>query len=249
MNRILAIALIGFISGMVGTGLGGFMVFLLKNPGRKFMGTLLGFTGGIMLAVVCFDLMPHAFEIGGMVIGFAGILIGVVAVFLADSIMPEMPDVKSVSGGLSKSFIKSGILLGLGIAFHNLPEGLAIGSGFAAANSMGLSLAIVIGLHDMPEGIAMAVPLRIGGYNRLKIVLYTILAGIPTGIGALVGAILGDISPVFVSLCLGFAGGAMLYITCGELIPKTHTLYRGRIPTIATMIGMLIGYYITRVLG
>lgn len=249
MNRMLAVTLIGFISGMVGTGLGGVMVFLLKNPGKKFMGTLLGFTGGIMLAVVCFDLMPHAFEIGGMITGFAGILFGVAAVFIADSIMPEVPEIKTMSAGFSKSFVKSGILLGLGIAFHNFPEGLAIGSGFAAANSMGLSLAIVIGLHDMPEGIAMAVPLRIGGYNRLKIVIYTILAGIPTGIGALLGALLGDISTVFVSLCLGFAGGAMLYITCGELIPKTQTIYRGRIPTIGTLIGILVGFYITRVLG
>ncbi|SHI37737.1 ZIP family metal transporter [Lutispora thermophila] len=249
MSRILAVTLIGFISGMVGTGLGGAMVFFIRNPGKRFMGTLLGFTGGIMLAVVCFDLMPHAFEIGGMVIGFAGILLGVTAVFMTDSIIPQVSEIKTMAPGFNKGFIKSGIILGLGIAFHNFPEGLAIGSGFAAANSMGLSLAIVIGLHDMPEGIAMAVPLRIGGYNRLKIVMYTIIAGIPTGIGAFVGALLGDISPALVSLCLGFAGGAMLYITCGELIPKTQTLYRGRTPTIGTLIGILVGFYITRVLG
>ena len=81
MNRILAVTIIGFISGMVGTGLGGAMVFFMKNPGKRLMGTLLGFTGGIMLAVVCFDLIPHAFEIGGMVIGFAGILFGVATMF------------------------------------------------------------------------------------------------------------------------------------------------------------------------
>lgn len=249
MNRTLAITIIGFISGMVGTGLGGAMVFFLKNPGKRFMGTLLGFTGGIMLAVVCFDLMPHAFDIGGIVIGFAGILLGIAAVFFADAIMPEIPEIRNISAGFDKSFIKSGILLGLGIALHNFPEGLAIGSGFSAGESMGLSIALIIALHDMPEGIAMAVPLRIGGYNRLKIVFYTILAGIPTGIGALIGALLGDISPVFVSLCMGFAGGAMLYITCGELIPKTQALYRGRVPTIGILAGILLGLYITKILG
>ena len=249
MNRILAVTIIGFISGMVGTGLGGAMVFFIKNPGKRFMGTLLGFTGGIMLAVVCFDLMPHAFEIGGMAAGFAGILFGVTAVCLTDILMPQIPEIKNITAGLDKTFIKSGIILGLGIALHNFPEGLAIGSGFAAGDAMGLSLALVIGLHDMPEGIAMAVPLRIGGINRLKIVVYTILAGIPTGIGALLGALLGEISPIFVSLCLGFAGGAMLYITCGELIPKTQTLYRGRVPTIGMLAGILLGLYITKILG
>ncbi|NLM43250.1 MAG: ZIP family metal transporter [Clostridiales bacterium] len=249
MNRMAAVTIIGFLSGMLGTGLGGAIVFFLKKPGKRFMGALLGFTGGIMLAVVCFDLLPHAFDIGGMIIGFAGILLGMVVIFIIDGLIVGAAEAKSMGGSISKSFIKSGILLGLGIALHNFPEGLAIGSGFAASDSIGLSLAIVIGLHDMPEGIAMAVPLRIGGYNRVKILGYTILAGIPTGIGAFIGALLGNISPVFISLCLGFAGGAMLYITCGELIPKTQTLYKGRATMVGMLVGLLMGLYITKALG
>jgi len=249
MNRIIAVTIIGFICGVLGTGLGGVAVFFLKNPGKRFMGALLGFTGGIMLSVVCFDLLPHAFNTGGMITGFAGILLGVAVILILDGLIVGATEAKTMAGNISRSFIKSGILLGLGIALHNFPEGLAIGSGFAAGDTIGLSLAIVISLHDMPEGIAMAVPLRIGGYNRLKILGYTILAGIPTGIGAFIGALLGNISDVFISLCLGFAGGAMLYITCGELIPKTHTLYRGGATMVGLLTGFFIGFYITRILG
>ena len=246
MSRILAVTIIGFISGMVGTGLGGIIVFFIKRPGMRFMAVLLGFTGGIMLSVVCFDLIPQAFETGGMVIGFLGIILGVAGVMAIDMMMPDIPD--KMFSGKDMSFIKSGILLGLGIAVHNFPEGLAVGSGFAAGDSIGVRLALIIALHDMPEGIAMAVPLKIGGYSPNKIVLYTILAGIPTGIGAFIGELLGGISNIFISLCMGFAGGAMLYITCGEIIPKTQSIYRGRISTAGMILGILCGLYISSVL-
>ncbi len=241
MSRLMAVTIIGFISGMVGTGLGGLLVFFLRKPSKRFMGVLLGFTSGIMLSVVCFDLLPEAFEMAGMAIGFIGTISGVLIIMVIENFIP---DNKSFSKNNISDFMKSGILMGIGIALHNFPEGLAVGSGFAANNSLGLGLAIVIGLHDMPEGIAMAAPLKIGGMNSFKILIYTILAGVPNGIGAFIGALLGQISPIFISMCLGFAGGAMLYITCGQLIPKTQQIYRGRISTLGMIAGMMVGILI-----
>ena len=244
MSRVLAVTIIGFISGMVGTGLGGVAIFFLNRPSKRFMSILLGFTGGIMLAVVCFDLIPQAFGLGGMIIGLLGIILGALGVMVIDScVLSGFHDIK---GDRNASFIKSGILLGLGIAIHNFPEGLAIGSGFAAANYMGMRLAIIIAIHDMPEGIAMAVPLKIGGYNRQRILVYTILAGIPTGIGAFVGEVLGSISNIFISLCMGFAAGAMLFITCGELIPNTQSIHKGKVSTMGIILGLLCGLYIIK---
>ena len=246
MSRIWAVTLIGFITGMVGTGMGGMVAFFLHRPGKKVMAVILGFTGGIMLSVVCFDLIPQSFEAGGMLIGFLGVITGAVGVLLMDMLISKTPEKPAVDKDMD--FIKSGILLGLGIAVHNFPEGLAVGSGFAAQNSIGLRLALIIALHDMPEGIAMAVPLKLGGYKPIMIFLYTIIAGIPTGIGAFFGELLGSISDVFISLCMGFAGGAMLYITCGEIIPKTQSIYKGRISTAGIIFGLLCGLYIIMVL-
>lgn len=251
MSRIVAVTIIGFLCGMIGTGLGGVLTMLMKNPTKRFMSVLLGFTSGIMLSVVCFDLLPEAFKMGSVMLSLVGMSIGVGLVLLIDELMPSelsltknarsMRDVSSVGYG----FIKSGILLGIGIAIHNFPEGLAVGSGFAANNSLGLGLAIVIGLHDMPEGIAMAAPLRMGGINKYKILLYTILAGIPMGFGAFIGELVGEISPQFICICLSFAAGSMLYITCGELIPKSQNVYKGRISTIGMLFGVMLGIVIS----
>ncbi len=55
-------------------------------------------------------------------------------------------------GKYSNSLLKTGIIVSIGLALHNFPEGLAIGSGFGASLSLGYSLAIAICLHDIPEG-------------------------------------------------------------------------------------------------
>lgn len=245
MNRLIAVTLIGFLCGMIGTGLGGLFTMFVKNPTRRFMAILLGFTSGIMIAVVCFDLLPEAFRLGGVLLSLLGIAGGVAMILAVEHFIPERVSEKYSE---NFNFVKSGILLGIGIAIHNFPEGLAVGSGFAANDYLGLGLAIVIAIHDMPEGIAMAAPLKMGGINKFKILLYTILAGIPMGIGAFIGELLGEISSAFICLCLSFAGGAMLYITCGELIPKTQNIYKGRFSTIGMIVGIMFGIYISSIL-
>ena len=145
-----------------------------------------------------------------------------------------------------KNYLQTGILLGVGIALHNFPEGLAIGTGFTAVQTFGLGLSLVIALHDIPEGVAMATPMRMGGMKRYKVILSAFVAGIPTGIGALVGYILGEISVTFISLCLGFAGGAMLYITCSELIPEARDLYKGRISGLGLIFGVILGILVSQ---
>ena len=242
MSRLFAVTCIGFLCGMVGTGLGGLMTFFLKNPTKRFMAVLMGFTSGIMLSVVCFDLLPEAFDMGGVAASMLGIVLGVAMVLAVEQLIPERVSEKYSE---SLELVRSGILLGIGIAVHNFPEGLAVGSGFAASDYLGLGLAITIGLHDMPEGMAMAAPLKLGGIKRLKILMYTILAGIPMGLGAFTGELLGEISSVLICLCLSFAGGAMLYITCGELIPKTQNIYKGRISTIGMIVGIICGIIIS----
>jgi len=239
----------GTAAGILGTGLGGLIGFVLNNPSRRFLSALLNFSAGLMVAVVCFDLLPEAFEIGGFDVSIVGVCLGVVMILACDEAITAW---KSYYKGDQRSpmgqYVKTGILLGIGIALHNFPEGLAIGSGFTAMKSYGIGLSLVIAFHDVPEGIAMAAPMRIGGMARWKVFLSAVMAGIPTGIGALVGYLLGEISPYFISLCLGFAGGAMLYITCSELIPKSNDLYRGRIPGMSLIMGVIAGIVVSSML-
>lgn len=246
MQSILIITLIGLGVGTMGTGFGGFITFFIKNPSKKFLSFILGISGGLMLSIVCFDLLPEAFELGQLYIGIIGILIGVFAIIALDEILDQK--IMNNQWGLSNDFIKTGILLGLGVAMHNFPEGLAIGSGFMATKELGIGISIVIALHNMPEGISMGAPMSIGGLGRWRIFLYTVFAGIPMGFGAFIGAFLGEISKDFIAFCLAFAGGTMLYITCGELIPKSQSLKNKTASSYGFVLGFIMGVLLAEML-
>lgn len=242
MKNILSITLLGFVFGIVGTGLGGVIAFFINTHTTKLISVLLEFAAGLMMSVVCFDLLPHGFELGGMEFTCASLIVGALVMIILDDWVKKSNIIKKTPG--DKSLLKAGILVAIGIALHNLPEGLAIGSGFEASRKLGLSLAFVIALHDIPEGLAMAVPMRVGGMTKTKALVLTLLSGVPTGIGAFIGVALGSIADWMIAACLGFAGGAMLYIICGELIPESKKMYKGRLSSVANIIGMIAGIFI-----
>lgn len=162
------------------------------------------------MAIICFDLIPEAMEISNVVFVILGIIIGIIAMIFCDLLVQKKFSSKSVNGikrkeGDKNRLLKTGIIVSIGLAIHNFPEGLAIGSGFEASMKLGLSLAIAICLHDIPEGISMAVPMKNGGMKPSKVIYYVILSGITTGIGAFFGAIVGGISEKVIAICLSFA--------------------------------------------
>lgn len=231
MKNICIITLYGFIVGMVGTGLGGLFSLFIKDTNRV-LSFLLGVTGGFMLFIVTFHLLPESFMLGGLFSTIIGIIIGISLVILVENNIDRI---------IKNPLMKSSLLLGVSIAIHNFPEGLALGSSFLTMSNLGPTLSLAMLLHNIPEGLSMAIPFKVNKTSSGKILLFTILTGIPTGIGAFIGAYIGMISNLFISLCLSFAGGTMLYIICDEIIPNAKTLHKGRVSSIGIVIGFSIG--------
>lgn len=210
--EILKTTILGLFFGTFGTTLGGIIGVVIKKHSNKFLSFILAFASGLMMSVICFDLLPEALGISNIVNVIIGTIIGIVSMIFCDILLEKKFSVNSKTKGMENNLLKTGIIVSIGLAIHNFPEGLAIGSGFEASLKLGLSLAIAICLHDIPEGISMAVPMKNGGMKISKVIFYVILSGITTGIGAFFGAIIGSISQVVISICLSFAAGAMLYI-------------------------------------
>lgn len=189
-----------------------------------------------MMAIICFDLIPEAIEMAGLARTIIGTLSGVILMLLCDSVVK-----KRNINTRNNSLLNTGIIVGIGLALHNFPEGLAIGSGFGASIKLGYSLAIAILLHDIPEGLSMSIPMKNGGMSKIKALNYTFLSGVTTGIGAFFGALAGQISKAMISICLAIAAGTMLYIISGELIPESNKLYKGRIGFVGNIIGFILG--------
>ena len=241
MGNILKTTLIGLFFGTFGTTIGGIIGVKFKNPSKKFLSFILSFASGLMLAIVCFDLLPEAFNLTNLPPVFLGILLGIIMMIICDLLVDKKFNNSNKFKQNKNDLLKTGIIVSIGLALHNFPEGLAIGSGFGASIKLGLSLAIAICLHDIPEGISMAVPMKNGGIKKGKVIFYVVLSGITTGIGAFFGAIIGEISQSVIAMCLAFAAGAMIYIVSGELTPEANSLYKGRMSAIGSILGLLIG--------
>jgi ZIP family zinc transporter len=236
LNYYLFVILLGFGAGIIGTTSGAILSFFINKKSNRFLSFILEFSAGLMVAVVCFDLLPEAYELGGLDITVTGIIMGVILIILVDN------SVKISNLNLKRSNMHmTGLLITISIAMHNLPEGLAIGSSFETSYRLGYNIAVVITMHNIAEGLALAIPLKISRMKNEKILLYALFSGIPMGFGTILGIILGEISYVFIALCLGFAAGAMLYVICGNLIPESKSLYIGRISTIGNILGIILG--------
>ena len=146
------------------------------------------------------------------------------------------------------SLFVAGIVMACAIALHNVPEGMTIGASYASNDgvmgSAALVLAVLIGLHNIPEGMAVSVPLISGGMAKWKAVLITAGSGVPTILGALLGYWLGEIGPMGLTLSLGFASGAMLYVVFGEILPQSILMYHSKLPAFSAIAGMLVGMLI-----
>ncbi len=270
--------LITAIAGIGGTGLGGIVGVILKRDSTKVVSLLLAFAGGIMLAVVTFDLIPESFHPEGALedisvwVVILGVLLGFGAIYFLNMVIdkavnPEIDHIDenhpATADGLDElihadhlqmhaeegnkyDLFIAGIVMACAIGLHNIPEGMVIGASYATAvgnlfTGSGFLVAIVIGLHNIPEGMSVSVPLVTGGMKPTKAILVTALSGASTVIGALLGLMLGLISPLLLSLSLSFAGGAMLYVVFGELLPEAFLMWKSKAPGAMTLIGTLVG--------
>ena len=153
------IILVTAIAGVGGTGLGGAISACIRRDSSKVVSLLLSFAGGVMLAVVCFDLIMDAVntELGkqgglitvllGIVIGY--IVVGVLNLLIDEHTNPELEHIDEAhpktaddldelihSDHLEKhmqersSLFIAGLIMATAIALHNLPEGMVIGAAY-----------------------------------------------------------------------------------------------------------------------
>ena len=264
------------LAGVVGTGLGGLIGAMLQKDSNRTVSLLLSFAGGVMLSVVCFDLVTEAIETQmGTFTAVGAIAFGVAITYFLNYLIdkktnPEVPHIDEnhpkTADDLDElihsdhweqhqadkdnklGLFVAGIVMACAIALHHGPEGRTIGASYASNDgvmgSAALVLAVLIGLHNIPEGMAVSVPLISGGMPKWKAVLITASSGIPTILGALLGFLLGEIGPLGLTLSLGFASGAMLYVVFGEILPQSILMYHSKLPAFSTIVGILVGMLI-----
>jgi ZIP family zinc transporter len=253
-------------AGLTGlaTGLGAFPFFFLRRLPRRAYDGILGLGAGLMLAAATLGLLTEALEgvqgpagLNGVVLVkvVLGFLVGVVVAALMDRFIPhrhagghhghiglEGHDPHPSSDELRRSYAIVGAL-----SIHRIPEGLAIGAGFASGHGsrLGWLLVISVGIQNICEGVVMGAPLRLSGVPPWRGLLVIAASGLAVPIGALLGNALSASAAATLPIVLALAGGILIYVTSNEVIPESHS--HGHEGTAST--GVVLGFLLTMVLG
>ena len=160
MGIIETLLMTTFIAGVIGTGLGGLVGALLQKNSNRVVSLLLSFAGGVMLSVVCFDLISEAIDTQvGIWVVIGSVAAGVGVIYLLNHLIdkktnPEVPHIDanhpttaddldelihavlleqhaSRKDGKLSLFI-AGLVMASAIALHNVPEGMTIGASYAS---------------------------------------------------------------------------------------------------------------------
>lgn len=234
-------------AGLCGaTILGSVLGFFFKELPHKWNDTVLGYCAGIMLAASTLGLIVPAYDTGGSNgwwIVTAGVIGGALFLNVLDLITPHLHAITGIDPEEHRhnSTLNHILLFVMAIALHKLPEGIAAGVSMMTQDdgSTDWSVSFGIALQNVPEGMVIIAPLLLAGVTHLRTMLISIGIGLLEVVGVWIGYGLGATSVTFLPVMLGFAGGAMLYVTSDEMIPETHTHGYQKQATYALIIGFV----------
>ncbi len=245
------ISAIGLCSAtLIGTVLG----FGFKELPHKWNDTVLGYCAGIMLSASTLGLIVPAFDQAGnsgwwMVV--IGVMAGALFLNVLDFITPHLHHITGLDEEehRNNASLNHILLFVMAIALHKLPEGMAAGVSMSNVSSGEASWTVSLGiaLQNIPEGMVIIAPLLVAGVTRMRTLLISVAIGLLEVIGVWLGFASGSASAALLPIMLGFAGGAMLYVTSDEMIPETHAHGHQKQATYALLLGFMTLLLIERI--
>ena len=234
------LAMATFVSTLSG-GLTG-----LKNKDR--MHRFLGYTAGVLLGVVAFDLLPEIFKILSQEHrGPTGAMAALVCGFLVFHVIEKSILIHHTN---EKEYEvhhhpQVGVASALALSGHSFLDGVGIGLGFQAGTSVGIAVAIAVIAHDFTDGLN-TVNLMLLNKNRSRKAFLFLLLDASTPILGVLSTLLFKVSDSGLTLYLGFFAGFLLYIGASEILPEAHSEHSSYQTIGLTIIGVLFMFAVTR---
>ena len=207
------------LAGVGGTGLGGLVGAMLQKDSKRMASLLLAFAGGVMLSVVCFDLVTEAVETNvGIWIVVGAIAFGVAATFFLNDLIdrktnPEVPHIDAnhpkTADDLDElihsdhfqehharkdgklGLFVAGIVMACAIALHNVPEGMTIGASYASNDGAMGGAALVLAILIGLHNIPEGMAVSVPLISGGMARWKAVLITASSGIPTILGALLG----------------------------------------------------------
>jgi ZIP family zinc transporter len=187
---------------------------------RRELASLIALTGGIVVAVALFDVLPEAlrsFEeprdalaiVGG---GFLLFFVAERLVVLHHRDEPEQ----------ARAHARVGALGAAGLSIHSLIDGLGIGLAFHVSTATGLLVFIAVVSHDFADGMNTVSFVLFQSDDRRQAMLWLSADALAPLVGAVIGSVL-SISERGLGYVLALYAGFFLSMGATDLLPEAHS--------------------------
>lgn len=232
------------IATFISTLLGG----IVGIKQRRFIHQLLGFTAGIILGVIAFDILPETFDIVyhnnldttpvmiALVVGFLLFHISEKYLLLHHAHESEYGKHRHPSVG---------VLSALALSGHSFLDGVGIGLGFQVNAAVGVAVAIAVIGHDFADGLN-TVSLMLNNKNSVRRSFkFLLLDAVAPVLGVLSTGLFHLSEPQLV-LYLGFFAGFLLYIGASDILPQAHEGNSSKLTLLLTVLGVVFMFVVSR---
>lgn len=233
MNICVTIFLITALTGVGGLALGGGLAAAVHDPSQRSVSLLLRFTAGVMLSVVCFDLIADATEDAGILPVLCWIMIGYLLTYLLNCWIDKQAHHSHSHGGRQHAEHSVHEHSHGPHEPHGRDNGEMCACGHHTLHTAGIVLAVAVALHNMPVGMAIgatfAGPAQAAGHGGVLAALIIGLHNIPEGMSIAAPLLSGGSRPAAAIGVAALSGlptilGALLGYSIGAMDPLLLTI-------------------------
>ncbi len=232
--------LVAFLT-VLSTALGG----ALALRSRDTMHLLLGLSGGLLLGLVSFDLLPEVFRLSHSTFGtvpraMVYFVVGFLVLHVIEGFSGAHEPAQSeyTHHHEHSHGVTTGIIGASGMVVHVFLDGVALGLSFQVSQSLGIAVAIAVVSHAFTDGLnTVALLMNAGSWKRSSISLLA-LDGLARISGAAVGTYFA-ISNLLLSGYLSLFAGMLIYLATSHILPEAHSTHPSRLTLLMTVLGVL----------
>ncbi|MBI3559024.1 ZIP family metal transporter [Candidatus Gottesmanbacteria bacterium] len=210
---------------------------------------ILGFTSGVLLAVVAFDILPEIIKlVNNLSLPPIQPMIALVFGFLLFHILEKLlliHHARETEYGPHKHPMV-GVFSALALAGHSFLDGMGIGLGFQVGPGVGILVALAVIAHDFSDGLNTVSLVLVHKNPPRKALLFLLIDALAPVLGAL-STLFFTLPASSLVLYLGFFAGFLLYIGVADILPEAHSQHSSVATLAMTLLGVLFIFLITRI--
>jgi ZIP family zinc transporter len=198
------------------TGLGALPFFFTHRLNRSWLGVANSLAAGFMLGASAGLLVEGAsFDVGRTLAGMAA---GAVFIWFSGRVIGH--DRELHFGVLEGGDARRALLVVGIMTLHSFAEGVGVGVAFGVEQTLGILIGLAIAIHNIPEGLAISLVLVPRGASPRSAAAWSVVSSLPQPLMAVPAFLFVEAFSSFLPLGLGFAAGAMVWLVLADLLPE-----------------------------